>query len=84
MVVTLTSTHVCSVTVASSLVPRLRHLAGRVHSHGPRVLFELLCEIGTSSSAMPPDILGESGGFPALIGSMLDPTGRKADNMALF
>jgi len=52
MVVTLTSTHVCSVTVASSLVPRLRHLAGRVHSHGPRVLFELLCEIGTSSSAM--------------------------------
>jgi hypothetical protein len=60
-----------SLTIASSLVVRLRHLAGRIHGLGPRPLFEMMCELSGSSSALAlfetyadidPDILSRFGG----------------------
>lgn len=41
-----------SLTIASSIAIRLRHLAGRIHGLGPRPLFELMCELSTSSAAL--------------------------------
>jgi hypothetical protein len=50
--ITLTSSHVNSVTIASSIALRLRCLAPRIHSLGVRPLFELLCEMSGSSAAL--------------------------------
>lgn len=40
-----------SLTIASSIAVRMRYLAGRVHSLGPKPLFEMLCTIAADSSA---------------------------------
>jgi len=39
-------------TIASSLVSRLRHLAGCIHELGPAPLFHLLTELSTSPFVM--------------------------------
>jgi len=44
--------HHTSLTIASSLVPRLRHFAGCIHALGPRPLFELFCELSSSPAVM--------------------------------
>ena len=41
-----------SLTIPSSISVRLRYLAGRIHALGPRPLFELLCELSTSSAVL--------------------------------
>ena len=41
-----------SVTIASSVALRLRYVAGQIHKLGPRPLFELLCELSSSPTAM--------------------------------
>ncbi len=60
-----------SATLASSLSTRLRYLAGRIHSLGPRPIYELLCELSASSAAvarfeayaaLDPDVLDQFGG----------------------
>lgn len=60
-----------SLTIESSIETRLRHLAGRIHSLGPRPLFEMMCELSGSSSALAlfetyaaidPDVLSRYGG----------------------
>jgi hypothetical protein len=60
-----------SLTIASSIAVRLRFLAGQIHKLGERPLYELLCELSTSSAALDrfeayaaidPDILDQFGG----------------------
>jgi hypothetical protein len=51
-VVTLSSSHPSSITIASSLALRLRCLAGRIHKLGERPLFELMCELSGSSATV--------------------------------
>jgi hypothetical protein len=41
-----------SATVASSIALRLRCLAQRIHDLGPNPLYQLMCELSTSSAAM--------------------------------
>ena len=48
----ITSSHVNSVTVASSISTRLRHVASRIHAHGPLPLYHLLCELSASPAAL--------------------------------
>jgi len=50
--VTISSTGPSSVTIASSIALRLRFLAGRIHALGPRPLFEIMCELSGSSTAL--------------------------------
>jgi hypothetical protein len=50
--VTITSSHPNSVTIASSVALRLRCLAGRIHSLGPRPLYELFCELSASPTVI--------------------------------
>jgi hypothetical protein len=52
MTVIITSSHPTSVTIASSIAPRLKHYAGRIHALGPGPLYNLLCELSTSSATM--------------------------------
>ena len=60
-----------SVTIASSIAVRLRHVATRIHALGPRPLYELLCEIAGGAeplsrferyAALDPDIVRGLGG----------------------
>jgi hypothetical protein len=48
----LTSSHVNSVTIASSIALRLRHVADHIHSLGPGPLFQMLCEFGDQPTAL--------------------------------
>jgi hypothetical protein len=41
-----------SVTIASSIALRLRRLAQRIHDTGPNPLFQMMCEMSGSSTAM--------------------------------
>jgi hypothetical protein len=42
-----------SATIASSIALRVRYLAERIHSLGPRPTFELLCELVGGAPVMP-------------------------------
>jgi hypothetical protein len=42
-----------SATIASSIALRVRHLAERIHSLGPRPLFQLCCELVGGAPVMP-------------------------------
>jgi hypothetical protein len=50
MVVTISSSHPNSVTIASSLHARLRQLAPLLHQSGPGILFQFLAEVVGGSS----------------------------------
>jgi hypothetical protein len=70
--VSLTSSHANSITIASSLALRIRQLAPRLHRLGPRPLYEFLAEIVGGSSnplgrlevyaAIDPETLDRFGG----------------------
>jgi hypothetical protein len=60
-----------SVTIASSIALRVRHLAEQIHSLGPRPLFELMAELAGGADPLPrfeayarldPNIVAELGG----------------------
>ena len=41
-----------SLTIASSIALRLRYLAQSIHDLGPNPLYQMMCELNTSSAAM--------------------------------
>ncbi len=61
-----------STTIPSSTGLRLRCLARRIHGLGPRTLYELMCALSTSATAMP---VFEQFGALAIYGDVIEAYG---------